>query len=149
MGWQDRHTVIPAVYVLLRQGSKVLLMRRYNTGYADGLYSLPAGHLDGGEPAKVAMVREIKEETDVVVAPEDLQLAHTMHRLAEEGSHERIDLYFETTKWQGEPRIMEPNKCDDIQWFDVSALPTNIVPVVRQAFDCIASGTNYSEANFT
>ncbi|HEV7454369.1 MAG TPA: NUDIX domain-containing protein [Candidatus Saccharimonadales bacterium] len=148
MGWQDRHTVIPAVYLMLRRGDQVHLMRRYNTGYQDGMYSLPAGHLDGGETARAAMVREAKEEAGITVAPDDLKLVHTMHRLAEERSHERMDLFFETTVWQGEPQVMEPDKCDDVQWFDTAKLPENTVAVVAQALRCVAAHEPYSESGF-
>jgi 8-oxo-dGTP diphosphatase len=45
-----RHTIIPAVYLILKNSKgQVCLTRRFNTGYMDGHYSLPAGHLDGGE----------------------------------------------------------------------------------------------------
>ncbi len=146
--WTERHRVIPAVYILLRRADTVLCIRRANTGYQDGHYGLPAGHLDGGEPAIVAMVREAKEEVDVTVRTTDLRLVHVMHRVAEEGTHERMDLYFETTKWTGEPRNMEPHKCDDLQWYSIDNLPKKMVPVVRSALKHIAKGEPYSDYGF-
>jgi ADP-ribose pyrophosphatase YjhB (NUDIX family) len=148
MGWQDRHTVVPAVYLVLRRDGKVLLARRFNTGYQDGNYSLPAGHLDGGETARQALARETKEEINVAVGVDDLRLLHVMHRKAEEGNHERVDFFFEATAWQGEPQIMEANKCDDLQWFDMASLPENTVEVVEQALRMAADGEPYSEAGF-
>jgi 8-oxo-dGTP diphosphatase len=53
-----RFTVIPAVHLFLVSGGRILLQRRFNTGYEDGKYSVVAGHLDGDEPATQAMVRE-------------------------------------------------------------------------------------------
>ena len=40
-------TAIPAVYLLLVQDGKILLIRRCNTGYQYGNYSVPAGHMEG------------------------------------------------------------------------------------------------------
>ncbi|HUC90176.1 MAG TPA: NUDIX domain-containing protein [Patescibacteria group bacterium] len=148
MDWQKRHKVVPAVYLIIRKDGRLLMMRRYRTGYCDGMYSLPAGHLDGGESAVSALMREAKEEADLDVAPEDLHLVHTMHRLAQEADYERIDLYFEATKWHGQPKIMETDKCDDLQWFDLGHLPKNITPEVGHALKCLAAGEPYSDYGF-
>jgi 8-oxo-dGTP diphosphatase len=145
----ERFTVIPAVYIVLRRDDKILLIRRANTGYHDGFYSLPAGHVDGKEPAIIAAAREAKEEIDVDIALIDLQLVHMMHRVAEEGDHERVDFYFEAKQWQGEPRNAEPAKCDDLAWFAPNELPEKTVPVVRKALEKIAVDINYSDENFT
>ena len=41
-----RHTNIPASYLVLMKENKVLLLRRFNTGYQDGNYSMITWHLD-------------------------------------------------------------------------------------------------------
>ncbi len=139
----QRFQVVPAVYLVLIKEGQVLLSRRFQTGYEDGNYSMPAGHLDGGETLTEAMVREAKEEVDVVVKREDLELRHAMHRKA--SNHERVDFFFTAKNWQGEPKIMEPNKCDDLKWFPMNDLPQNIIPCVRQAIESILSDKFYSE----
>lgn len=139
----QRPQVVPAVYLVLIKEGQVLLSRRFQTGYEDGNYSLPAGHLDGGETLTEAMVRETKEEVDVVVKREELELRHAMHRKAP--NHERVDFFFTAKNWQGEPKIMESHKCDDLKWFPVNDLPQNIIPCVRQAIESILSDKFYSE----
>ena len=47
-----------AVYLVLIKDGKILLLRRSNTGYWDGNYSMIAGHLDGDETIAHAMMRE-------------------------------------------------------------------------------------------
>lgn len=149
MGRSDhRFKVIPAVYLLLRDGDKVLMMRRANTGYMDGKYGVPSGHLDGGESAMVAAAREALEEIGVTIDPADLTFAHVCHRLAEEEDYERVDFFFEVDAWQGKPKNAEPEKCDDLKWFDIKKLPENTIPVVRSVLMDITEGRPYSEHNF-
>jgi ADP-ribose pyrophosphatase YjhB (NUDIX family) len=104
---------------------------------------LPAGHLDGEETLRQAMVREAQEEINVTVAADALGLVHIVNRRA--ADHERVDFFFTAGEWVGEPKIMELDKCDDLRWFPLNGLPANITPEVRQALDHFKSGLNYSE----
>jgi len=140
---KERFKIIPSVYLVLIKDNKILLSRRYNTGYFDNNYSFPAGHLDGGETLKQAMVREAKEEIGVVLDPTDLELIHIMNRRIPD--NERVDFFFTARKWQGEPKIMEPEKCDDLSWFELSNLPSNIIPYIKQAIDSFLNKIIYSE----
>lgn len=45
----ERFRIISGAYLILQKGEKVLLSRRYNTGYRDGEWGLPAGHLEENE----------------------------------------------------------------------------------------------------
>lgn len=131
---------------MLRKDDQVLLLRRFNTGYQDGKYGLVAGHLDGDELARDAMVREAKEEAGITVNADDLDFLHVVHRLSRgESGQERVDLFYEASKWQGEVTNMEPNKCDDLSWFPIDNLPDNILPLVGRVIADISRGVNYSE----
>lgn len=142
----QRFTVIPAVYLVLQRAHEVLLIRRANTGYRDGEYSLPAGHHDGGESLRSAMVREAKEEIGIDVHEMDLQLAHVMHRKADDG--ERVDFYFTCDKWLGDVANCEPEKCDELRWTSPQELPENTIPEVRQALRAIANTIPFSTQNW-
>lgn len=137
-----RFTVIPAVYLVLRRTDEVLLLRRANTGYRDGEYSLPAGHHDGGESLLSAMVREAKEEIGIDVHENDLRLAHVMHRNAADG--ERVDFYFTCDKWLGDVINCEEHKCDELRWASLAALPENMIPEVRTVLHAIEAGTPFT-----
>jgi ADP-ribose pyrophosphatase YjhB (NUDIX family) len=138
----ERFKLVPAVHLFLFREDKILLIRRANSGFFDGYYSVPAGHLDGNETAAQAMVREAMEEICITINPKDLKAIHVMHRKSEE---ERIDFFFTTKKWLAEPRIGEPDKCDDLGWFPFDNLPKNIVPYVRFAINRHHYGVFYSE----
>ena len=72
-----------------------------------------------------------------------MKLVHTMDRMIP--NNERADFFFTTKKWQGEPKIMELDKCDDLSWFDINNLPENMVPYIKQAIECITNNIIYSE----
>jgi len=128
----NRFTLPVAVHLFLLRGNEVLLLRRFNTGYEDGNYSVPAGHLDGGETLCAAVVREAREEVGVVLAPQDVRVVGVMHRRAEE---ERIDFFVSAARWAGAPANCEPHKCDELRWCALDALPANVIPYVRRALD--------------
>ena len=118
-----------AVYLVLQRDQRVLMMLRQNTGYMDGMWDLPAGHVDAGEPATLALVREAREEVGVDIAPDALRFLHVTHR--NHGTLAYFGLYFEATQWSGEPAIMEPEKCGALEWMSPVALPENTVPFTR------------------
>lgn len=60
------------VHVLLGNPADLLLLRRAGTGRADGLWAPPGGHLEAGELPRAAAVRELFEETGVVLREADL-----------------------------------------------------------------------------
>lgn len=111
-----------AVHLLLVKDNKVLLLRRFNTGYEDGNYSVVAGHVDSDEDLKTAMIREAKEEAGIEITPNNINFASVMHRKSDD---ERIDFFFIADSWEGEITNMEPQKCDDLSWFDINNLPSN------------------------
>ncbi|MBI4433820.1 NUDIX domain-containing protein [Candidatus Uhrbacteria bacterium] len=143
MANKERFTMIAAVYLLLLRQGSVLLLRRFQTGYADGWYSLVAGHVDGGEALRTAMAREAQEEAGITINPEALQHGVTMHRWC--GDHERMDFYFTAAQWEGEVHNQEPQKCDDLSWFPLHQLPENTLPYIRVAIDAYQRGEQYGE----
>lgn len=141
----ERFKLIISIYLFLIKDNKILLLRRYNTGYEDGNYGLPAGHLEDNESAAQALCREVKEETSIRLKPQDLKLVHVMHR---KESDNRIDLFFITKSYQGIPKNSEPEKCDDINWFPINHLPPNTIPYIRQAIEGYFKNVFYSESGW-
>ena len=127
----ERHRSFSAVYLLLFNDEQILLSKRKNTGHRDGEYSLVAGHIDEGESATEAMVREANEEVGIELDRPALEPVHVIHRNA--GERVYLDIFFITDEWHGEPVNREPEKCADLAWFDRSQLPENTVPYVVQA----------------
>ncbi|MEZ4200012.1 MAG: hypothetical protein R3B69_00180 [Candidatus Paceibacterota bacterium] len=49
---RENFPYVGAAYLFLIQENKILLHRRCNTGFKDGEYGVPAGHLEGSETAR-------------------------------------------------------------------------------------------------
>ena len=138
----DRFKMIASGYLMLIRNGKILLSRRFQTGYEDGKYSLPAGHIEDNETLAAGTCREIREEIGIVLKPSDLQLVHVMHR---KHFDIRMDFFFTTDKKGLKPKNIGPHKSDDVAWFPFNKLPTNTVPYIRAAIENYRKNFFYSE----
>lgn len=138
----ERFKLISSVHLFLISDRRLLLLRRCNTGYEDGSYSVPAGHIEQGEPVTAAALREVREECGIDIAGEDLQVVGVMHRWSDQ---ERIDFFLAATQWKGEISNCEPDKCDDLRWWPIDRFPQNIIPYVKFAWENYRRGLWFSE----
>jgi len=141
-----RFQVVPASYLYLLRDApdpQVLLQLREGTGFRDGFWAAAAaGHIEEGESAHAAAVREAAEELGVVVDPADLHPLVTLHRTERNGRpvDERVDFFFTCRRWTGEPRLMEPDKAADLRWCGLDALPDPVVPHELLVLDGLRAG---------
>lgn len=129
---------------------EILLQKRRNTGYMDGYYDFAAsGHIEKNESAKAAMVREAKEELGIDIAKEDLQFSSVVHKNLVRDETSYFNFYFYTEKYLGVPHVNEPEKCSEIKWFPIDALPDNFIDDRRQAIKNHLDNVYYNEYGFT
>ncbi len=136
----DRYQVTVDVHVILQRGDQLLLCLREGTGYRDGWYCLPSGHLEEGETVVECAVREAREEVGVHVAPASLRPATVVHHLSPEG-RPRLGVFFAAFEWDGDPYNAEPHKCAKVEWASADQLPDNTVPYTAAGIDLYRSGT--------
>jgi 8-oxo-dGTP diphosphatase len=139
-----RYRSIVDVYVLLqRADGMILLLERAGTGYADGQFCPPSGHLEAGESVVQGVIREAQEEVGVLIDPGDLTFSHVVHHRNPEGQP-RIGFFFTATRWTGEPVNREPHKCAGLLWADPARPPADTVPYSAAALDAMAHGAVFS-----
>ena len=114
--------------VVYNERGEVLLQQRGPNSYLGGYWDFPSGHVEKAEDFRVAAVRELAEETNLIAEPESLKLVHIDHYSLKV---DYINFVFTTHSWSGDPRILEADKCSDIGWFKPNALPKKCVNVVR------------------
>jgi 8-oxo-dGTP diphosphatase len=134
------------VFLVLHDGPSVLLARRQNTGYHDGLWNLPSGKLEHGEDALSGMIREAREEVGLRLPPSSVRLAATVHHRACPG-HARIGLVFAAEfapSSHGTPVNAEPHKCGGLGWFPAAALPAEMSPYSADCIQAYLSGAAFA-----
>lgn len=143
----DRYRVVPATYVLLLRGdgerTEVLLQLRANTGFMDGYWAAAAaGHVEAGEDAIAAGVREAREELGVGIDPADLVPLTAVHRTRRTGDpiDERVDFFFACRRWTGEPHEAERGKTAGLAWYLLAELPADTVPHERAVLEAVRAG---------
>ena len=126
------------------ENEEILLQKRKNTGYCDGFYDLCAsGHVDANESMKHAMSREAKEEIGIEIEENDLEFICLIHKYSQGCIY--YNGYFKANKWSGVPHVNEPEKNEELRWFNINSLPSNIVDDRKMAIDNYIKGIKYSE----
>ncbi len=110
-----------------------------------------AGHLDGQESFRQALIREAKEEANIDLEFDDLDIVHVIHRqenYTDVGKRERLDVFIKPRKWKGKIKNLESHKCDDISWFPIDNIPNNTIPFIKEVIKNIQDKVFYSEIGF-
>ncbi|MFF3330583.1 NUDIX domain-containing protein [Streptomyces sp. NPDC002888] len=133
------------VHLYLERDGEVLLgLRHPDSAFAPLEHHFLAGHCEQ-ESAVACLVREAQEEAGLVVDARDVDFAHAVHMSHGPGTRPRLQLVFRARRWQGEPRVLEPDKCVGWDWWPADALPEPTVPYARAAIDGIRNGRLYTE----
>lgn len=135
------------INLIIKKDDKVLLFFR-NDGffnYDGGWWVLPAGHIEQGETARAAAIREAKEELDIDIDPEDIKLVHVTSNLA--SRTESFDFYFMVSRYTGTIRNCESGKCVEMRYFTLDEVANlkNVISPTRTSLSCLQHGEIYSE----
>lgn len=124
---------------------RVLLgLRHPDSKYAGDTWHYLAGRCEQ-ESALACLVREAREEAGLVIDPVDVELAHVVHVVDTPGALPLMQLVFTAHRWEGVPKVLEPDKCLTWQWWPRHELPDRIVPYTRTAIAAISEGCAYSQ----
>jgi 8-oxo-dGTP diphosphatase len=131
--------------VILERDGKILMgLRHPDPDKADsafrsaGEWSLPGGKLDWGETLEEGAIREVKEETGIVIRNPKVI---SVHNCKNEHAH-FVTVGLVAPEWEGEARVMEPDEFIQWEWFKLDTLPS---PRYFPSFEVIE---NYLQKKF-
>ncbi|MER5560924.1 NUDIX domain-containing protein [Streptomyces sp. NPDC002506] len=121
----------------------VLLQRSDNAKFAQGMWDLPVGKSEPGEPITETAVRELYEETGLTAKPESLKVAHIIHGAwGVEAPNGFLTVVFAVHDWTGEPENREPRKHSQVRWVDANAIPDAFVDTTASALHQYLHGSS-------
>jgi 8-oxo-dGTP diphosphatase len=106
---------------ILNDKNEILFLKRKGSHGSD-TWCLPGGHLEFGESFLENAIRETREETDLDV--KSVEIIGTTNDFFKEEQKHYVTVFMKATAWHGESRIMEPERCAEMAWFDLNRLPS-------------------------
>jgi 8-oxo-dGTP pyrophosphatase MutT (NUDIX family) len=110
---------------------EVLLLRRTGTGYADGHWGPPAGHVEGDETLPEAAARETREEVGIVIDPSTVRELYECIADGPDGGRHHV--FVGADSWSGRATNLEPHRADALAWCRLAELPTPMLDYVGRA----------------
>lgn len=111
--------------LIINDKNQILLGLRAGKRGGSGTYGLVGGKAKNGETIEETAKREIFEETGLIVDMTDLEVINIFTtQSTPEVMFYQIGVLVK--KYTGEPKNMEPNKCDELKYFDLNNLPENL-----------------------
>lgn len=140
----EREKFLSSIYLIIKNDKgEVLLQRRQGTKLWPGFLALPAGHIDEGENAYEAAVREAREELGIEIAVQDIMDTFVANR-KNKSLPSYYDVYFELAKYTGTITIKEQEKCSELVWCDPNNLPDDMIDFEKEAMQNNVNGIKFS-----
>ena len=116
--------------LIINDRNETLLVKRASKSQNEaGFWSKPGGTVEFSENVEETVKREIKEEVGVNIELIRF-LGFTNHIIKSENQH-WIALNYLAKVVEGEPKNLEPEKIEEIKWFNFNNLPTNLTQTTR------------------
>jgi len=107
--------------VFIFKDGKFLMLKRRGA-HGSGTWAPPGGHVEFGESFEDTARREAKEETGLSI--KNIRYGTlTNDPLLEEDKH-YVTIWMLSDADRGVEHIMEPDKCEEMKWCDLSTLPS-------------------------
>ncbi|HEY5221254.1 MAG TPA: NUDIX domain-containing protein [Candidatus Paceibacterota bacterium] len=125
--------------VMVLKDGKVLLGKRKGS-HGEGQYAWPGGHLEHMESFEGCAKREVMEETGMEI--EGIRFLRLLNLKMYAPKH-YVDIGLMALWKSGEPKIMEPEKCEEWGWYDMDKLPSPLFGTIDSYIEAYRTGRDY------
>jgi len=127
--------------IIVNGNGEILIGKR--KGSLAQKYSIPGGHLDLGETFEDGAIREIKEETNLNIKQlHVIAITNNLETYREEGKH-YVSIVLLVDKYEGDLKLMEPDKCEAWLWVDPKNLPEPHFDASKLGIQCYLKHSFY------
>jgi len=127
------------VGIMILKDGKVLLGKRKGS-HGEGEFAFPGGHLEYMESFEDCVKRELAEECGIEIKNIRFQFLANVTKYAPK-HYAHIGLMAD---WAGgEPKVLEPEKCESWNWYEIDKLPQPMFEMCKMAIDSYRTGVNY------
>jgi 8-oxo-dGTP diphosphatase len=134
----DKNRPQVGVGLIIIKGKKVLLGKRRGS-HGHGEYASTGGHLENGETLEECVMRELREEAGPDIQIKNLRFVRLIN-LRKYAPKHYIDIGFIAEWKSGEPKVMESNKKESWDWYDMDNLPSPLFGTVEAYIDAYKTG---------
>lgn len=119
------------VVILNEQNELLLMLRSPKSRNEHGMWAIPGGKVEFNERIEDTIVREVQEEIGItLVRPQSV--GYIDHMITSEKQH-WVSIIFIAESYTGTVTNCEEDKCEELKWFALDAIPENASPVVHKA----------------
>lgn len=128
--------------ILVFKDGKVLLGKRKGS-HAPNVYAGPGGHLEHLESFATCAKREAREEAGIEI--DNIRFL-CLTNFTKYAPKHYVDIGLAADWVSGSPQILEPDKCESWDWYDLDTLPEPLFHVTAHYIEAYETGKNYFDS---
>jgi len=138
---QDKRPKVGIGVMVFKEG-RILLGKRKGS-HGAGEYAIPGGHMEYMESFEACAKRELLEETGMQIT--NIRFLRLLN-LKDYAPKHYVDVGLIADWESGEPLVLEPNKCEGWDWYDLKNLPAPLFKTTDTYLEALETGKNYYDA---
>ena len=115
--------IVGVAAIILDEDGKILLVRRCPNITYPGLWCIPCGYLEYDEDVRVGIVREIEEETNLVIEASEVFAVHSNFHNPHQHT---VGIWFLSKVVSGTP--LAGDDASELGWFELTDPPSLAFP---------------------